>query len=215
MAKLFSDIFEYVLKNQQLYIDSVKTHLFFFVTVLALNIIVGIPLGVLIAKKTGLSSVIINVFSFLKMIPSLALLLIFLPIIGVGFWPAFITLTIHALPNIIVNTYTGFRQIDGFVIESATAMGMTSREILFKVEFPLAMHLIFTGIRTSSVDIIATTTVAAYIGAGGLGQFVVMGLAFMKSSVMLSGSLTIAVMVLIFDFILYLWQKRFTRYLPD
>lgn len=215
MVKLFTGIVDYIGTHQQEYVDALKTHLFFFITVLLLNMAIGITCGVIIAKKDKFSSLIINIFSFLKMIPSLALLLLFIPIIGIGFLPAFIALTLHALPTILINTYAGFRQIDVFILESAKAMGMSRREILFKVEFPLAMPLIFTGIRTSSVDIIATTTIAAYIGAGGLGQFVIMGLVFMNSSVMMAGSLTIAAIVLIIDLILYFFQRRFTRYLPD
>jgi osmoprotectant transport system permease protein len=194
------------------YITAVKVHLLIFVMVLGISILVGTPLGIISSKKPIFSTWVINIFSGLKMIPSLALLLVFIPIIGTGVIPATIALFLHALPTIIINTYTGFTQINVSVLESATAMGMTEGEILRKVEIPLAMPLVFTGIRTCSVDIIATTTVAAYVGAGGLGQYVVFGLNSMDIHIMLAGSLSVAILSLIIDFLFSVMQKGLTRY---
>jgi osmoprotectant transport system permease protein len=212
MFKLLSATLDYINTHYDAYVLAVKTHILIFIVVLAAAVIIGIPLGILSSKKPVFSTVAINVFSALKMIPSLALLLVFIPIIGTGIVPASIALVLHALPTILINTYTGFKQIDAAVLESAVAMGMTRGEILRKVELPLALPLIFTGLRTCSVDIIATTTIAAYIGAGGLGQFVVVGLSNLNSATMLAGSLTVAIISLIIDLVFFLLQKGLIRY---
>ncbi|MDR0719717.1 MAG: ABC transporter permease [Treponema sp.] len=212
MFKLLSATLGYINSHYDTYVLAVKTHILIFVLVLAAAVIIGIPLGILSSKKPVFSTVIINIFSALKMIPSLALLLVFIPIIGTGMIPASIALVLHALPTMLINTYTGFKQIDAAVTESAVAMGMTRGEILRKVEFPLALPLVFTGLRTCSVDIIATTTIAAYIGAGGLGQFVVVGLSNLNSATMLAGSLTVALISLIVDLVFFLLQKGLIRY---
>jgi osmoprotectant transport system permease protein len=212
MFSLLAAALDYINSHYDAYVLAVKVHILIFMLVLATAVIIGIPLGILSSKKPVFSTVAINVFSALKMIPSLALLLAFIPIIGTGIIPASIALVLHALPTILINTYTGFKQIDGAVLESAIAMGMTRGEILRKVEMPLALPLVFTGLRTCSVDIIATTTVAAYIGAGGLGQYVVEGLNSMDTDIMLVGSLTVALISIVVDLVFFVLQKSLIRY---
>jgi osmoprotectant transport system permease protein len=203
---------EYIDTHQAAFLAAIQRHLLLFVIVLLISVAIGVPLGMASAKRPIFSAWALNIFSALKMIPSLALLMVFIPILGVGFLPAMIALIVHALPTILINTYTGYSQIDEAILENATAMGLTEREILWRVETPLALPLIFSGLRTSSVDIIATTTVAAYIGAGGLGEFVIVGITNMNSVIMLAGSLTVAAIALIVDFIFSLLQRRLIRY---
>jgi osmoprotectant transport system permease protein len=212
MSNLFTEVIQYINSHYDTYILAVKTHILIFISVLGISILTGIPLGIISSKKPVLSAAVINFFSILKMIPSLALLLILIPVLGTGFVPALIALFLHALPTILISTYTGFKEISPAVLESAAAMGMTKSEILGKVEFPLALPLIFTGLRTASVDIIATTTVAAYIGAGGLGQFIIVGLTTMNSGTMLAGSLTVAFISLVVDMSFHILQKSLIRY---
>jgi osmoprotectant transport system permease protein len=206
MSNLFPGIVEYIQTHQELYFTAFKTHLFIGISVLAVSLVIGVPLGMLGAKKPGLSAGLINVFSALKMIPSLALLMLFIPILGTGFSPAFFALILHCAPTILISTYTGFRQVDTSVLESAQAMGMTAREIFLKVESPLAMPLIYAGLRTCAIDSIASTTLAAYIGAGGLGMFIVIGLSYMDFVIIMTGSLTIAVITVFIDFLFYALQ---------
>ncbi|MDR2747254.1 MAG: ABC transporter permease [Treponema sp.] len=212
MSKLFLGIIEYIHTHRELYVEALKTHLFIGVSVLAVSLAIGIPLGVLGAKKPRLSAGLINVFSALKMIPSLALLMVCIPILGTGFFPAFFALILHCTPTILISTFTGFRQVDAAVLESAQAMGMTAPEIFRKVEAPLAMPLIYAGLRTCAIDSIASTTLAAYIGAGGLGMFIVIGLSYMDFVIIMTGSLTIAVITIFADLVFYILQKIIMPY---
>ncbi|WP_312884182.1 ABC transporter permease [Clostridium psychrophilum] len=125
------------------------------------------PLGILCYKCTKVSQPIMNLFNFFRIIPSLAVLVLVMPIIGTGFFPALLALVILAIPPILINTYLGINNIDGS-IESAKGMGMDYKRMLRTIEIPLAMPLIITGVRTSAVEVIASATLASYIGAGGL-----------------------------------------------
>jgi osmoprotectant transport system permease protein len=212
MSNLFLGIIEYINSHRELYFTAFKTHLVISISVLAVSLVIGIPLGVLSAKKPRLSAGLINVFSALKMIPSLALLMIFIPILGTGFFPAFFALILHCVPTILISAFTGFKQVDPAVLESAQAMGMTAPEIFRKVETPLAMPLIYAGLRTCAIDSIASTTLAAYIGAGGLGMFIVIGLSYMDFVIIMTGSLTIAVITVFIDFVFYALQKAVIPY---
>jgi osmoprotectant transport system permease protein len=212
MSEMFAGIIEYIRTHPNLYLEAAKTHVLIGVAVLSASIFIGMPLGVLSAKKQILSSPIINIFSVLKMIPSLAILIVFIPILGTGFVPAFFALTLHGIPTILVNTYTGFREIDPAVMESANAMGMTRAEIFRKVEMPLAMPLIYSGLRTCTIDIIASATLAAYIGAGGLGTFIIVGLSYVDYTIIMTGSLSIAALTLAMDLLFHIFQRIFIPY---
>ena len=109
-----------------------------------------------------------NTVNSIRVIPSLAILVIMLPLIGTGFWPALVALTVLACPPILINTFLGFRGIDPAILESATGMGMSQKAVLRKIEVPLAMPLMITGAKTSSVEVLASASLAAFIGGGGL-----------------------------------------------
>jgi osmoprotectant transport system permease protein len=212
MSKIFPGIIEYINGHRELYVTALTTHLYISISVLAISLVIGVPLGVLAAKKPRLSAGLINVFSALKMIPSLALLMVFIPILGTGFFPAFFALILHCVPTILISAFTGFRQVDAAVLESAQAMGMTESEIFRKVETPLALPLVYAGLRTCAIDSIASTTLAAYIGAGGLGTFIVIGLSYMDFVIIMTGSLTIAAITIFIDFIFYALQRILMPY---
>jgi osmoprotectant transport system permease protein len=212
MYESLLDIFTYIGSHWEVYKEALKTHFFISASVLFVSTLIGVPTGALCAEKSILSSVVINIFNTLKIIPSLALLLLILPVMGVGFWPALVALVVRSIPTILISSYTGVRQVDSFVLESAVGMGLSPKEIFWKVKLPLAMPFIMTGVRTCAVDVIATTTIAAYIGAGGLGELVMFGINYMNLSVILTGGLTIAVLSLIVDAALFLFQKKFVKF---
>jgi osmoprotectant transport system permease protein len=211
MYEFLFNIFNYIDSHWEAYREAVKTHFLISFAVLVVSITIGVPTGALCAKKPLLSSIVINIFNTLKIIPSLALLLLILPVMGIGFWPALVALVVHSIPTMLISSYTGVCQVDPFVLESAVGMGLSSKEIFWKVELPLAMPFIMTGVRTCAVDVIATTTIAAYIGAGGLGELVMFGISFMNLPVVLTGGLTIALLSLIVDTFLFLLQKKLFR----
>ncbi|MFQ5796126.1 MAG: ABC transporter permease [Candidatus Bipolaricaulia bacterium] len=162
---------------------------------------IGIPLGFIITRRGFklLSPLILGVTNIGQAIPSLAVVAVMLPILGIGFWPAIVALLISGLLPIVRNTYAGVNNIDASVIESARGMGMTPGQILRKIELPLARAVIMAGIRTSTVINVGVATLAALIGSGGLGQLIIRGLSLNATELMLQGAAPAAGLAIIFD----------------
>ncbi len=152
-------------------------------------------------------------FGFLRVVPSLAILIACIPIIGTGMVPAILALTILAIPPILLNTIQAFLNLPDSTIEAAIAMGMSERMCFFKVKAPLAFPLVFTGIRTAVVEVIASATLAAYIGAGGLGSIIFTGLGLLREDLLIIGGCSVAFLSLITSILLNVIYKRKTRYL--
>jgi osmoprotectant transport system permease protein len=169
---------------------------------LFLAVLVGLPLGILIARKRKLSGSVLGIAGILQTIPSIALLGFMIPLLGIGPKPAIVALLLYALLPIIRNTYTGITGVDAAVKEAATAMGMNNWQILFKVELPLAMPVILAGIRTATVITVGVATLASYIAAGGLGEFIFGGISLNNTNMILAGAIPAALLAIIFDFLL-------------
>jgi osmoprotectant transport system permease protein len=179
-----------------------------------LAVAIGVPLGVVLTRRPGWKALILGTNNVIQTIPSLALfgLLLPLPWLGVRADRLTITaLTLYALLPIVRNTYTGISGIDAPVRESALAMGMDSRQILLQVELPLAAPVILAGVRVATVITIGVATIAAAIGAGGLGEFIFRGLSMVDNNVILAGAIPAALMALIADGALGLLQRALER----
>ncbi|MBM7649128.1 osmoprotectant transport system permease protein [Bacillus ectoiniformans] len=170
-------------------------------------VIISIPLGIYLTRKERAAESIIGVAAVLQTIPSLALLGLMIPLFGIGRVPAIIALVIYALLPILRNTYTGIKEVDHSLIEAARAMGMNSRKRLMKVELPLAMPVIMAGIRTAMVLIVGTATLAALIGAGGLGDIILLGIDRNNASLIVLGAIPAAVLAILFDVILRIAER--------
>ena len=180
-------------------------------TVLA--VAVGIPLGVLITRKRSLHKPVIAVANIIQTIPSLALFGFLLPAPWIGERAerlAILALTLYALLPLIRNTYVGITSVDRAIVDGARGMGLTDWQLLYKVELPLAASVILAGIRVALVISIGLATIAAAIGAGGLGELIFRGLAMVNNSVILAGAIPAAVMALLADGTLGWLEKRFT-----
>ena len=164
---------------------------------MAISLLIGLPLGIYIASRASLAQAVLNVFNTLRVIPSLAILFLALPYLGLGFTPALVALTVLAFPPVIINTYAGMRGVDRAVVESAAGMGMTAWQILGQIEIPLAIPAIVTGIRIAAVEVISSATLAAFIGGGGLGDFITRGFALYDVPIMLVGAVPVALLALL------------------
>lgn len=169
---------------------------------LLLAVLIGLPTGILIARKIKLSGAVLGLAGILQTIPSIALLGFMIPLLGIGAKPAIVALLLYALLPIIRNTYTGITGVDASVKEAATAMGMTTWQILTKVELPLAMPVILAGIRTATVINVGVATLASYIAAGGLGEFIFGGISLNNTNMILAGAIPAALLAILFDFLL-------------
>ncbi len=177
-------------------------HLQISLTALIAAIIIAIPVAIIVGKSEKISEVLLQITGIFQTIPSLALLGLFIPLMGIGKIPAVTALIIYALFPIMQNTVTGFAQIDRDLQEAAEAFGMTRLEKLKKFELKLAMPVIVSGVRTSAVMIIGTATLAALIGGGGLGSFILLGIDRNNSSLILIGAISAAIVAVLFNYVI-------------
>jgi osmoprotectant transport system permease protein len=174
-------------------------------------ILIGVPLGMLIVRRAKLRALALGIAGIFQTIPSLALFgfLIPIPFIGgIGQRTAIVALTLYALLPILRNTYVGLTEIDPAVLESAEAMGMTQAQILFRVRLPLGLAVILAGVRTATIITIGVATIAAAIGAGGLGTFIFRGVALVNDSLLLAGAIPAALLAILADFLLGRLERR-------
>lgn len=194
--------YSYFLDRQPVFWRAAGQHLTLSLTALLISVALGVPLGIWIARRAQAAQAVIGVFGALRLIPSLAVLFLALPYFGTGFRPALLALTILALPPVLINTYAGLRGVDRSVIEAAYGMGMETRQVLRQIELPLAAPAMIAGIRIAAVEAIASATLAAFIAAGGLGQFVYTGYTLNRPEVMLVGAVPVALLALVADLLL-------------
>lgn len=206
------EILAYLLRNLDKYYEAVAIHITISAAAMIISILIAVPVGVLCAKKGGVAYSLINAFNILRIIPSLAVLVLVMPVLGTGFTPALLALTLLAIPPVLINTYLGFKNISPSVLESAYGMGMDAARILFTIEFPLAMPLIITGIRTACIEVIASATLASYIGAGGLGDFIFTGIGMNDMRILLIGGISVALLSVCAEISLALVHYGVTRY---
>jgi osmoprotectant transport system permease protein len=188
--------------------EATVEHLFLVTVALVISLLICIPLGIWTSRSARANTVIINTINGIRVIPSLAILFLAVPYMGVGLDTALVALTVLAMPPILVNTDVAFRTIDPAIREAATGMGMTPSQVLRRVEFPLAMPVILTGVRTSTTEVIASATLAAFIGAGGLGLYVQRGYAMYQPSILLVGAIPVAIMAVLAELLLSQLQER-------
>ncbi|HHV12096.1 MAG TPA: ABC transporter permease [Clostridiales bacterium] len=173
-------------------------------------IAIGIPLGILITRVKPLEGPILGLAGILQTIPSLALLGFMIPLFGIGIKTAVAALFLYSLLPIIRNTFTGIKDVDKSTVEAARGMGMTSFQILFKVQLPLALSVIMAGIRTATVINVGTATLAAFIGGGGLGDFIFIGISRNIDALVLIGAFPAALLALLFDWLLGILERTTT-----
>jgi osmoprotectant transport system permease protein len=195
--ELINQVFQYVVENQDRFLDAVMVHIQLSAFALLVSILLCVPLGILCAKNSKIQASVMNVVNSLRVIPSLAILVMVIPFLGTGFTPALVALTVLACPPVLINTFLGFRSIHPAVLEAAFGMGMEKWQVLTKIEFPLALPIIIAGIRTASVEVIASATLAAFIGGGGLGTFIVNGLGMYNFSLLLVGAVPVAALAIL------------------
>ncbi|WP_353422195.1 ABC transporter permease [Staphylococcus simulans] len=186
-----------------------KTGEHFFISIVALliAIVVAVPIGILLAKTKKAASIVLTTAGVLQTIPTLAVLAIMIPIFGVGKTPAIIALFVYILLPILNNTVLGVQNINPDVRQAAISMGMTKFQLMKDVEMPLALPLILSGIRLSSVYVISWATLASYVGAGGLGDFVFNGLNLYNPIMIVSAAVLVTALALIVDYVLRAVEK--------
>jgi len=206
--KVLEQMNDYFQTNSHVFWSNLGTHVLLTAVAMIVAIVLCVPAGVWISRKRRIADSVINVVNMLRVVPSLAILALAMPLLGVGFLPAAVALTILACPPILINTYVAFREISPAIREAAVGMGMTPMQTIRKVEFPLALPVVLTGVRTASVEIIASATLAVLIGGGGLGNYIVNGVSMMSKSFLLIGAIPVALLAVASEVALGRLQKR-------
>lgn len=199
---------DFILENYSQILSKIGEHLFISMSALLLGVIVAIPLGLLIARSKKASNFVIGVSSVLQTIPSLALLAMMVPLFGVGKVPAIIALFIYSLLPILRNTVLGMESVNKDIVDAAKGMGMTPFQLTFDVQVPLSVSVIMSGVRLSATYVIAWSSLAAYIGAGGLGDFIFNGLENLDFPLLLAGTIPITIMALLIDVLFAQIEKK-------
>jgi len=184
-------------------VESTLEHVVYVVTVIVTATVIAVATGIYSRSRPIVREVILGVYAVFLTIPSLALFVLFIPIVGLGFWPPYIALTMYALLPIARNTVTGLAGVDPAIVESARGMGMSSRQRLWRIEMPLAWPVIVTGVRVSALLVTGIAAIATLVAGGGLGDFIKTGLSRLglpnSMEAIWTGTIFIVLLALVFD----------------
>ncbi len=206
--------YEFLLRNRSEVFERSIEHIGLVAASMAISLAIGLPLGITLVRRVKLHRWVIGAANVVQTIPSLALFGFLIPVPwigGVGASTAIVALSLYALLPILQNTYTGIAEVDPAVIESARGMGMTPRQVLWQVQLPLAAPVLLAGIRVATVLCIGVTTIAAAIGAGGLGVFIFRGVAMVNNQVILAGAIPAACLAIAADIALGFFQRGIAK----
>lgn len=196
--------------------DAVQTrileHLQLSALAVAVGVLVALPIGLALGHTGRLELLAVNLANVGRALPSLALIALALPVsfafgLGLGFWPTFIALVPLAIPPILTNAYVAVRNVDRDVVDAARGMGLGERDVLRRIELPLALPLIVAGVRTAAVNVVATATLGAFVAGGGLGRYIVDGLALQEYDRLVAGAVLVALLAIAVELALNSFER--------
>ena len=192
------------------FIENFRLHIEYTVLATLLGILISMPVAILVNRSDWGSTVAINVGNIGRAVPSLAVLVLMFPLLGLGFSSALFALTLLAIPPILINGVVGLRQVSPQILDSAKGMGLSGRQILSGIQVPIAAPIIFAGIRTSAVQVVASATLATFIGGGALGDYIVEGFQRNSTAIALAGAFSVAVLAVITEVGFGFLERAFT-----
>lgn len=195
------------------YLTALREHVVISLMALVVSVVLGISMGYLCVRSSRLEKWVTGTFQTLRIVPSLAVLILLIPFLGTGVKPALTALVLLAVPPILLNTVAGLTEVPDFMLETARGLGMAERQVMLQVKFPLAFPLIMAGIKTAVIEIVASAALAAKIGAGGLGGLIFTGLGLNRLDLLLAGGVSVALLSLVSGAVLDGVEKAMTPYL--
>jgi osmoprotectant transport system permease protein len=193
---MLGDILAWLTDHPGAFETAASRHLALSVTALIAAMALALPLALVLVRWHRTAGSVIAAVNVLRTIPSLALLAAILPLLGTGFLPSVIALTLYGLPAILINTHTALREVDPDVVEAGLGQGMTARQVMRRIRVPLALPVIFAGVRTAAVQIVSAATLAAFIGGGGLGELITAGMGTLNIAELVLGGLAVAALAM-------------------
>ncbi|MDX2273751.1 MAG: ABC transporter permease [Cyanobacteriota bacterium] len=207
MVQVFQQAYSYAASHSDSLWLALLQHLQLVAVPLGIGLGLGLPLGLLSARSQVASALLMNGFNTLRVIPSLAILFLAIPYFGLTFTSSILALTLLVIPPILISTDVAFRTIEPAIREAAFGLGMTSQQVLRQVEIPLALPIVIAGIKTATIEVIASATLAAFIGGGGLGTFITLGFALYDNAILLVGAIPVAILAMTAEIGLSALQK--------
>ncbi len=196
---LLTSVWDFIRDNQDRFNDLLVSHVRLSVSALIIAVLLYVPLGVAFSRLDRIGSPAVGALASLRVIPSLALVFIFVPWLGFGYRPALLALVLLAAPPIVLNTFAGVRNVDASVIEAAQGLGMNQAQVFTRIQLPLAFPVMLAGVRSASVEIVASATLASLIGVQTLGQYIFTGISLLDTTYLLAGGLPIVMLVLVVE----------------
>lgn len=212
MNEITGKIAVYFTNNMSAYLIAIREHIYLSLISLLVAMLIGITLGIICVRFSSGQKWIVGVFQVLRIVPSLAILVMLIPVMGVGVKPAVVALVLLAMPPVLMNTVAGLEQVPLFIIETSEGMGMADSQIWRSVRLPLALPLILAGVKIAMIEIIASTTLAAAIGAGGIGKIIFTGLGLNRADLLVIGGLTVALLSLAAGILMDLLDRIILKY---
>lgn len=207
---IFSQYISFMLERQDQILELTTQHLYLTFIAVFFAVLVAVPLGITITRFEKAAGIVVGIANAVQALPSLALLGFLIPILGIGSKPSIVMIFLYSLLPIIKNTYTGLINVDRAILEAGRGMGMTNWQLMKMVQLPLALPVIMAGIRISAVTAVGLTTIAALIGAGGLGQLIYRGISMVNNRMIIAGAVPAMVLTLVIDFLLNILEKLVT-----
>ncbi|MFJ5760799.1 ABC transporter permease [Neobacillus sp. NPDC093182] len=210
MVDAWNLMIETVTNRWDMLMTSLWQHIYISMVSMVIVLVISIPLGIYLTRKKKLAEPVIGFTGIFQTIPSIALFGFLLPFVGIGIKPTIIALVLYALLPVVRNVYTGILEVNQSVVDAGRGMGMTSKQILWMIEIPLALPIIMAGIRTATIMTIGVTTIAAFVGAGGLGEIIFRGVSMMRTELTLLGAIPAATLAILTDFLLKKLEVKVT-----
>ncbi len=207
---VLNEYISFIIERSDQLLTLTGEHIYLTLIAVVIAIAIGVPLGILITRVKKLSGFVIGLANALQAMPSLAMLGFMIPILGIGSRPSIVMIFLYSLLPIIKNTYIGLSNVDESMLEAGKGMGMTGGQLMRMVQLPLALPVIMGGIRISAVTAVGLTTLAALIGAGGLGQLIYRGISMVNNKMIIAGAIPAMILALLVDFVLSLMEKAVT-----
>jgi osmoprotectant transport system permease protein len=208
---MLRDVLTWLVGHPKVFGQAIWQHLTLSCLALTAAIAIALPLSLVLLRWPWMAGVTVGVVTVLRAIPSLALLALMLPTLGTGFLPSFVALALYGLPAILINSYTGLRGIDADIVEAARGQGLSNWQVMCRIQLPLALPVIFAGIRTAAVQIVSAATLAAFIGGGGLGELITAGMGMLDMPQLIVGGLGVAALALCTEIGFGLMERRMAR----
>lgn len=195
------DVIAFIERNPDRFFDLVLAHIRLSFTALAIAALIYLPLAVVFARMPRFGGQLVGMFSAIRVIPSLALVFLFYPFLGFGNLPATVALVVLAAPALVTNTYTGLKGVDASILEAASGVGMNRAQSFLRVQAPLALPVIVAGFRLAAIELLASATLASFVGAKSLGQYILTGISLLDTTYLLVGGIPIVLLVIFTDLV--------------